>query len=101
MSGKQKLYETFSNLIEKYTYNEITIKDFIKEAKVNRNTFYYHFMDMDSFLKEYLDDAVCFDMRSLIVENKLSQAYNLLVDYVKDNYTYFKEISDFDIYINN
>ena len=96
MSGKQKLYETFSNLIEKYTYNEITIKDFIKEARVNRNTFYYHFMDMDSFLKEYLDDAVCFDMRSLIVENKLSQAYNLLVDYVKDHKKVFINIMQSD-----
>ena len=96
MSAKQKLYETFSNLIEKYTYNEITIKDFIKEAKVNRNTFYYHFMDMDSFLKEYLDDAVCFDMRSLIIENKLSQAYNLLVDYVKEHKKAFINIMQSD-----
>ena len=96
MSGKQKLYDTFTNLIQKYSYNDITIKDFIREANVNRNTFYYHFMDMDSFLKEYLDDAVCFNMRSLIIENKLSQAYNLLVDYVSTHKKIFINIMQSD-----
>ena len=96
MSGKQKLYDTFTNLIQKYSYSEITIKDFIKEAKVNRNTFYYHFMDMDSFLKSYLDDAICFNMRSKIVENKLSEAYNLLIDYVKEHKKIFINIMQSD-----
>ena len=85
MSGKQKLYETFNQLIQTESYDQITIKDFIKEAKVNRNTFYYHFSDMDSFLKEYLDDKVLFDVEKLILENKLAKAYDILIDYVKDN----------------
>lgn len=85
MSGKQKLYDTFSRLIQEECYDDITIKDFIKEAKVNRNTFYYHFSDMDSFLKEYLDDKILFDVEKLIIENKLAQAYDILIDYVKDN----------------
>lgn len=82
MSGKQKLYDTFSQLIENMNYADITIKDFIKEAKVNRNTFYYHFDDMDGFLKEYLDDMIFFNVQKLIVTNKLSDGYNLMVDYV-------------------
>lgn len=92
MSGKQKLYDTFTALIETTIYSDITIKDFIKEAKVNRNTFYYHFTDMDSFLKEYLDDKVCFKMRELIISNKLCEAYNLLVDYVKEHKKIFINI---------
>ncbi len=85
MSGKQKLYSTFNELIQKESYDEITIKDFIKIANVNRNTFYYHFSDMDSFLKEYLDDQILFDVSKLIIENKLSKAYDLLIDYVKEH----------------
>ena len=96
LSGKQKLYDTFTRLIQESIYSDITIKDFIKEAKVNRNTFYYHFTDMDSFLKEYLDDAVCFNMRKLIIENKLSLAYNLLIDYVKDHKKIFINIMQAD-----
>jgi AcrR family transcriptional regulator len=83
LSGKQKLYDTFTNLIQKYSYNDITIKDIIREANVNRNTFYYHFMDMDSFLKEYLDDAVYFNMRSL-----------LLVDYSETHRELMRNILD-------
>jgi AcrR family transcriptional regulator len=83
VSGKQKLYNTFEEIIQTTNYADITIKDFIKEAKVNRNTFYYHFDDMDGFLKEYLDDMIFFDVQAKIVANKLSEGYNLMVDYIQ------------------
>ena len=85
MNGKQKLYETFHNIIQDHSYDEITIKDFISIAGVNRNTFYYHFPDMDSFLKEYLDDSIFIELSKLIIENKLSLAYDALIDFVSKN----------------
>ena len=85
MNGKQKLYETFHTIIQDHSYDEITIKDFISIAGVNRNTFYYHFPDMDSFLKEYLDDSIFIELSKLIIENKLSLAYDALIDFVKNN----------------
>lgn len=92
MSGKQKLYDTFSNLIQTTNYADITIKDFIKEAKVNRNTFYYHFDDMDGFLKEYLDDMIFYAVQAKIVANKLQEGYSLMVDYVASHKKAFLNI---------
>lgn len=85
MKGKDILYNTFRKIIETTDYSEIAIKDFVKTANVNRNTFYYHFMDMDSFLKEYLCDEIFYDVEKLIIENKLSEGYNLLIDYAVSN----------------
>lgn len=43
----ENLEEAFWSLLERCPYEEITIKALTMEAKINHNTFYYHFQNMD------------------------------------------------------
>lgn len=38
--------------------NKITVKDIVDRCDVNRNTFYYHFQDIPSLLREMMETQV-------------------------------------------
>lgn len=42
---KDVISQSFKNLMEKKSFDKITISDISDEAKINRQTFYYHFHD--------------------------------------------------------
>ena len=42
---KDVISRSFKNLMEKKSFDKITISDISDEAKINRQTFYYHFHD--------------------------------------------------------
>ena len=43
---KDVISQSFKNLMEKKSFDKITISDISDEAKINRQTFYYHFHDL-------------------------------------------------------
>ena len=51
---RSAILKTFDDMLESMPFEKITVSALIKTCNVSRNTFYYHFSDMDSFLKEYL-----------------------------------------------
>ena len=42
---KKALASSLKDLLSKYKFNKITIKDITENCGVNRQTFYYHFKD--------------------------------------------------------
>lgn len=42
---KEAIAQSFKKLMEKKSFDKITISDISSEAKINRQTFYYHFQD--------------------------------------------------------
>lgn len=66
---KNKIKDTFIQLVlEKKNLDLITTKDIIERAEIAKSTFYYHYDDVDGFLKEFY---------ALIIEkfNKLVSGY--------------------------
>ena len=47
---KELLTDTFWELLEEKAYSKITVNDIVSRCDVNRNTFYYHFQDIPSFI---------------------------------------------------
>ncbi len=80
-----RLEESFWNLLEKYPYNMITIKLLTAEARINHNTFYYHFRNIDEmavrFFYNAVDDELLPDFRDHLkgflsrIEDKDSDSY--------------------------
>ena len=48
----------FAQLLEERPMNKITVKDIVDRCDVNRNTFYYHFQDIPSLLREMMETQV-------------------------------------------
>ena len=57
---KQRIMDSFFDLLNQKSLDKLTVKDVIEVAEVNRNTFYYYFEDIydllnNVFLKKFDD----------------------------------------------
>lgn len=61
-------------------YKEITVLDLVADSGVNRNTFYYHFKDMDSLIIELSNLVIerVFSASRLGVRDKLADVVDLI-----------------------
>ena len=55
---KNLIKEEFLKLLEEKSFNSITISMLAERCEINRNTFYYHYEDIYSLVKEILSDEV-------------------------------------------
>ena len=67
-------------MLEQKEYKEITVLDLVADSGVNRNTFYYHFKDMDSLMVELSKTAIerVFSASKLGAADKLAYLVNLM-----------------------
>lgn len=54
LTTKKAIYYALKELLKEQPFNKITINDIAKQCNINRQTFYYHFMD-----KEDLVEWIC------------------------------------------
>ena len=65
MKTKEKIMNSYWELLEKKPYNKITVQNIVENCHVNRNTFYYHFQDIPSLTEETIQGWV----DHIIIEN--------------------------------
>lgn len=107
MKAKDKIIKSFINLIQSKEINEITVTEIIKNAKVNRSTFYINFTDIND-LKEQVKQNMYNCLLELYKEESIlhihSYNYLKLFKHIKDNQIYyntmFKLNFDFTSYYN-
>lgn len=85
MSGKEALYQGFNKLMKQKKFEDISISEIVKEAGINRNTFYYHFKDIKEFVKNFLQDEITNTVKEKIKNNQLNEAYYQFVDYAESH----------------
>lgn len=51
-SARERIIESFWELLEDHQISEITVGNIAHHAQCNRGSFYYHFSDIDSFMEE-------------------------------------------------
>lgn len=82
---KKILSTTLKNLMEKETFSKITITKIVKEGKLNRKTFYYHFENISQLLKWTLEEEAFAVIKGFDLLNDYKEAINFVVDYVSSN----------------
>lgn len=53
---KAEIVAAFGQLLDERPLNKITVKDIVDRCDINRNTFYYHFEDIPSLLKQTIEN---------------------------------------------
>ena len=56
VNAKQLIKDTFISLLEDRPLAQITVKDIVASAGINRNTFYYHFADLPELIESIVMD---------------------------------------------
>ena len=62
--AKREIKNSFIKLLTERPISQITVKDFVEDCGVNRNSFYYHFQDIPSLLEE-----IIVEMTAKVIEN--------------------------------
>ena len=66
LTAKSRLKEAFWLLLSTTSYSQITVKKLSAIAKVNPNTFYYHYRSMDDLALDALNDEKLYEIPLLI-----------------------------------
>lgn len=81
---KKAVREAFLKLLAEKKYENITVRDIAKEAFINRNTFYIHYIDKADLL-EKLSDKCLDDLKKCLEEKNIPEldddlVYNIIKD---------------------
>ena len=69
---KSKIKETFLNLLQRHSYEHISVSDIAKEAGINRVTFYTHYIDKACLLADLMED-----MKKKFIVNSIEYAQQI------------------------
>lgn len=82
---KKNLAISLKELMKKKKFSKITINDIVELSGVNRNTFYYHFEDINALLKWMFEQETFDFLKTFNITTDFEKALNLIIDYVEDN----------------
>ncbi len=77
------IMESFSNLLQKKDFGDITITEIVKQAMIHRNTFYQHYIDKCDLLEEFITRQII-DSDLQIDEFKIAPFRNLYNVFMSD-----------------
>lgn len=112
---KQLIKSCFMELMQEKCFSKITVTELTKKAKINRNTFYLHYLDLEDLMDNIISDEFKdndFVIKS-IIRNRLMSQHNKeniselilydLFDYFLEKFKSFKVLMtdpDLSIYLN-
>lgn len=87
---KKLLRQALTRLMQQKDFQSITVTDVVREADINRGTFYAHYRDVYD-LREKIEAEMIADFRSLIADlrpsekSTLEQVLTRAMDYLEEN----------------
>lgn len=88
---KKLLRQALTRLMEQKEFQSITVSDVVREADINRGTFYAHYRDVYD-LREQIESGMIADLRAMIAELRTDEIDVLLrpvlsrtMDYLAEN----------------
>ncbi|WDF82775.1 TetR/AcrR family transcriptional regulator C-terminal domain-containing protein [Lacticaseibacillus pabuli] len=82
---KQLLADTLRDMMQTQSLNRITIDALTTAAHVNRNTFYYHFDDINALLEWTLNQEIISRVQANLTAKNWQDKYQMTLDYIKTN----------------
>ncbi len=82
---KKALSQALKNLMTLLPFEKITINEVTKEAGVSRNTFYYHFSDINELLEWTFDNEVVKGLESYEAIDTWKDGLMIVLNYTEEN----------------
>ena len=86
---KRALASSLKDLLSKYKFNKITIKDITENCGVNRQTFYYHFKDIYDLLEWIYKNEVILEIEEKATYETWQQGLMYIFEYVLKNKNFY------------
>lgn len=85
LNTKKMLSESLKKLLEKKSFTHITVREITESCKLNRNTFYYHFEDVNDLLKWTLEQEAINIVKNFDLMLDYEEALGFALNYIKGN----------------
>lgn len=85
---KKTLSAALKKLMEEKDFNKITINDLVKEAHLNRNSFYYHFNNIFDLLKYTFENDTVKIVKQIDPSHNLEEIIYFIMTYIDQNKTF-------------
>lgn len=82
---KKLLSDALKQAMKKKPFQKITVSELIEECKVNRKTFYYHFVDIYELLKWTFEQEAIEVVKNFDLMVDYEEAITFIMDYVEEN----------------
>ena len=89
---KKMLAESLKKLIRKKSFSNITVRELTENCGLNRNTFYYHFEDINDLLKWTLEQEAIDVVKNFDLMLDYEEAIGFVLDYIAENEQFLKNI---------
>ena len=102
---KKEIKTTFLRLLEDRPFNQITVKEIVKECGINRNSFYYHYADLPALVEEVIDEEIGRFVREqnsfTSMEESITEALSFFREHRKAAYHVYNSVNRdiFDRYL--
>ena len=105
VKSKEKIKNALINLLNKYNFDEISVKDICKFAEISRGTFYLHYHDKNDLVLKYQKSVMVYakNILSLISMKVKETSLHKLSHFgkVKENYYYYFYLVEALVKYNN
>ncbi len=81
---RKTLAEALKRAMARKPFAKITVSELIRDANVNRKTFYYHFTDIYDLLRWVLEEEIA-DVLEHLKKADYEDALHIMLDYVEEN----------------
>lgn len=80
--AKEAIKQSFFRIAEKKPIDKITVKDIVEDCGINRNSFYYHFDDLPSLIRQSIDEEIHKIIFDKAQSDSLEEVLDLSVDFI-------------------
>ena len=79
------LAESLKKLIRRKSFSNITVREITEDCGLNRNTFYYHFEDINDLLKWTLEQEAIDVVKHFDLMSDYEEAVRFFMNYIEEN----------------
>lgn len=88
---KNKIFQAFTELLDEYDLDKITITTLVSKCQISRQTFYYHFNDIESLIDWSVRQSAEGCLEEAKKANSITHATIIFLKHIKEHKTFLSK----------